>query len=64
GIGPKSANRIIHFRKKEKIRDLETLKGLGVVVKRAKDFVLLDGKRVRDKNIQLALFRDEIIKAV
>lgn len=64
GIGPKSANRIIQFRKKEKIRDLETLKGLGVVIKRAKDFILLDGKRVKEKNVQLKLFNSELVQMV
>lgn len=64
GIGPKSAERIVKLRKKEKIRSLETLRELGVAVKRAKDFILLDGKRVKEKNTQLSLFRDELLLAV
>ncbi|MBC7319835.1 putative DNA modification/repair radical SAM protein [bacterium] len=65
GIGPKSARRIIEFRKKEKIKDLETLKGLGVVVKRAKDFVLLNGKRVKEERYtQLSLISYELLQAV
>lgn len=65
GIGPKSARRIVELRKREKIKDLETLKGLGVVVKRAKDFILLNGKRVKeDRYTQLSLISSELLQAV
>lgn len=65
GIGPKSARRIIELRRKEKIKDIETLKGLGVVTKRAKDFVLINGKRVKEKKYtQLSLISSELLQAV
>lgn len=65
GIGPKSARRIIELRRKEKIKDIETLKGLGVVIKRAKDFVLINGKRVKEeKYTQLSLISSEILQAI
>ncbi len=65
GIGPKSARRIIEYRKKEKIKDLETLKGLGVVVKRAKNFILISGKKVKEeKYTQLPLISSELLQAV
>ncbi|MCX7795895.1 MAG: radical SAM protein [bacterium] len=65
GIGPKSARRIIEVRKKEKIKDLETLKGLGVVIKRAKDFILINGKRIKEeKYTQLSLISSELLQAV
>jgi predicted DNA-binding helix-hairpin-helix protein len=45
GIGPTSARRIMNLRKHgEKIHKESTLKKLGVVVKRAKPFIKLDGK--------------------
>ncbi|MGB9681855.1 MAG: putative DNA modification/repair radical SAM protein [bacterium] len=59
GIGPRSAERIIMLRKKEKIRDLDTLKGIGVVTKRAKDFILFNGKKVdKERNLQLSLWQN------
>lgn len=65
GIGPKSARRIIELRRKEKIKDIETLKGLGVVIKRAKNFVLINGKRVKEeKYTQLSLISSELLQAV
>lgn len=45
GIGPVSAKRIIEYRQKNKIRNLQELKSLGAVIKRAAKFILLDGKR-------------------
>jgi len=62
GIGPRSAERIIALRRKEKIKELAQLKGIGVVVKRAKDYILLNGKRFdKGGNVQLSLWDKEII---
>ncbi len=44
GIGRVSALRIINLRKRERLWNLEQLKRLGVVIKRARDFILLGGK--------------------
>jgi predicted DNA-binding helix-hairpin-helix protein len=43
GIGPISANRIINYRRKNKISKYSTLKMLGVVLKRAKPFLEVNG---------------------
>lgn len=65
GIGPRSAKRIIELRRRERIKDLETLKGLGVVVKRAKDFILINGKRIKEERYtQLSLISSELLQAV
>lgn len=48
GIGPKSAKKIISSRQKFKIKH-EDLKKMGVVVKRAKYFILCDGKYYFDR---------------
>lgn len=53
GIGPKNADTIIQARRTSKLRDLTTLRKLGIVVARAAPFVLLDGKRA---DTQLVLF--------
>lgn len=45
GIGPKGANAIIRARRTGKLKDISTLKKLGVVAERAAPFLLLDGKR-------------------
>lgn len=45
GIGPKGANAIIRARKTGKLKDISTLKKLGIVSERAAPFLLLDGKR-------------------
>ncbi len=45
GIGPKGAIAIMNARRTGKIKDLTTLKKLGVSMRRAAPFVLLDGKR-------------------
>ena len=45
GIGPRSASRIVRLRRRGKFRHLSDLRKIGVVVKRAAPFVLLDGKR-------------------
>lgn len=44
GIGPRSAKRIVELRKEMKFRKAEELKKVGVVVKRALNFLTLDGK--------------------
>ncbi len=43
GIGPKGAEAIINARRHSKLRDLSTLKKLGILAERAAPFVLLDG---------------------
>jgi len=64
GIGPRSAKRIVELRRREKIKDIETLKRLGVVVKRAKDFILINGKRIKEeKYTQLSLISSELLEA-
>ena len=44
GIGPLSARRIVELRRTSVITDVRQLKGLGVVMKRATPFLLLDGR--------------------
>ncbi len=53
GIGPRGALAIIHARRTGKIRDLTALHKLGVSMRRAAPFLLLDGKRGA---IQLRMF--------
>jgi predicted DNA-binding helix-hairpin-helix protein len=53
GIGPRGADAILNARRKSKLRDLATLRKLGIVVARVAPFVLLDGKRV---DTQLKMF--------
>lgn len=50
GIGPKSAKRIINLRNKTKLT-LENLKQTGVVIKRAKNFITINGKYYGNKNL-------------
>jgi predicted DNA-binding helix-hairpin-helix protein len=45
GIGPKGADAILQARRGGKLRDLATLKRLGIVTTRVAPFVLLDGRR-------------------
>ncbi len=45
GIGVKSAERILHARKLGTLRDVRDLRALGIPVKRAAPYILLDGKR-------------------
>src|SRR5688572_30112111 len=45
GIGPKGADAILRARQVGKLRDLTSLKKLGVVTTRVAPFILLDGKR-------------------
>lgn len=60
GIGPFSARRIVRTRKTFKLNSLEELKNMGVVVKRAAPFILLNGKfRDSDRTFrQLELWSD------
>jgi predicted DNA-binding helix-hairpin-helix protein len=53
GIGPKGADAILRARRTGKLRDLTTLRKLGVVVKRVAPFVLINGKRAES---QLKMF--------
>jgi predicted DNA-binding helix-hairpin-helix protein len=45
GIGPRSAARIVAQRRSGSLRSLDDLRRLGVVVKRARGFILLGGRR-------------------
>ncbi len=45
GIGPKGARTIVAARRHNHIREIDELKKVGVLTKRMKPFVLLDGKR-------------------
>jgi predicted DNA-binding helix-hairpin-helix protein len=53
GIGPKGADAILKARRGSKLRDLTTLKKLGIVTTRVAPFILLDGKRAES---QLSMF--------
>jgi predicted DNA-binding helix-hairpin-helix protein len=53
GIGPKGAEAILAARRTGKLRDLSTLKKLGILAERAAPYLLLDGRRAAQ---QLALF--------
>jgi len=52
GIGPKGAEAILQARRQNKLRDLSTLKKMGIIAERAAPYVLLDGKRAP---LQMAL---------
>jgi len=45
GIGPKNADAILQARRTSKLRDLNALRKLGIIVARAAPFLLLDGRR-------------------
>jgi len=53
GIGPRGADAILRARRFGKLRDLTSLKKLGIVTKRVAPFVLLDGRRM---DAQLSMF--------
>lgn len=62
GVGPTAARRIYRVRKEHRLTDINELKNLGVVTKRAKPFILINGKAQGSiKNImtikQLELFQ-------
>ncbi|MCL4528473.1 MAG: helix-hairpin-helix domain-containing protein, partial [Chloroflexi bacterium] len=54
GIGPKGAEAILSARRKGQLRDLSSLRRLGIDPQRVVPFVLMDGKQV---GRQLALFQ-------
>jgi putative DNA modification/repair radical SAM protein len=61
GIGPTAARRLYRARKEHRFTELSELKNMGIVVKRAKPFILINGKAQGNvKNImtvkQLTLF--------
>jgi predicted DNA-binding helix-hairpin-helix protein len=45
GIGPRTADALLHARREQRIHDLSQLKKFGVAAARVAPFVLLDGKR-------------------
>lgn len=45
GIGPKGAEAILRARRAGRLRDLASLRKMGIVVARAAPFVLIDGRR-------------------
>jgi predicted DNA-binding helix-hairpin-helix protein len=45
GIGPKGADAIVQARRQVKIRDVTTLKKIGIMAERAAPYLLLDGRR-------------------
>jgi predicted DNA-binding helix-hairpin-helix protein len=53
GIGPKGADAILQARRAGKLRDVTSLRKLGIIVPRVAPFVLLDGRRA---DTQLGLF--------
>ncbi len=53
GIGPKGVDAILKARRMNRLRDVSTLKKLGIIAERAAPYLLLDGKRA---GIQLAMF--------
>jgi len=64
GVGPTSAKRIYRARKEHRFTNINELKNLGVVIKRAKPFLLINGKTQGSiKNImtvkQLELFQTQ-----
>ncbi len=54
GVGPKGADAIMNARRKGKLRDLSSLRRLGIVPERVAPFVLMDGRQAIQ---QLALFK-------
>jgi predicted DNA-binding helix-hairpin-helix protein len=53
GIGPRGADAILQARRAGKLRDVTSLRKLGIIVPRVAPFVLLDGRRA---DTQLGLF--------
>ena len=45
GIGLKGAEAIVNARRLNKLRDLSSLKKLGIIAERAAPYVLLDGRK-------------------
>lgn len=53
GIGPKGADAILQARRMNRLRDVSTLKKMGIIAERAAPYLLLDGKRA---GVQLSMF--------
>jgi predicted DNA-binding helix-hairpin-helix protein len=53
GIGPRGADAILRARRHSKLRDLTSLKKLGIITARIAPFILLDGRRA---DMQLKMF--------
>jgi len=51
GVGPLSARRIVDARRSYKFRDLPALQVMGVVTKRARHFLLLDGRYLGGRSV-------------
>ena len=45
GIGPKGVEQVLQARRRARLRDLDTLRKLGIIAERAAPFILLDGRR-------------------
>lgn len=52
GIGPSSSSKIVQMRRAYKVKSTADLKILGVNVKRAFPFIILEGKKIKDIEIQ------------
>ena len=55
GVGPRSARRIVSYRRRQRIGSLEELRALGAVARRAGGYVLLAGRRPAEARGQLEL---------
>jgi predicted DNA-binding helix-hairpin-helix protein len=53
GIGPKGVEAILKARRINRLRDVSTLKRMGIIAERAAPYLLLDGKRA---GVQLSMF--------
>ncbi|HLA07138.1 MAG TPA: hypothetical protein VJ022_06830, partial [Anaerolineales bacterium] len=53
GIGPHGADAILQARRTSKLRDLTTLRKMGIVVVRSAPFLLLDGRRPESQLVLL-----------
>ncbi len=60
GIGPKTAKKIIHERRRYKLHSIEDLKNVGVIVKRALPFLLINGKSyIQPQQLKLDFSTDD-----
>ncbi len=62
GVGPLSARRIVDARREHRFRELSELQRVGVVTKRARHFLLLDGRYFGGRGVmasQLMYLPDE-----
>jgi len=60
GIGPLSARRILEARRAHAFRDLSELRTIGVVVKRARHFLLLDGRYFGGRDVMESQLRQGV----